>query len=51
MTKDWVVLYCDGGTGERQWTAVTGTSGRLAGRRVVRGRERECEAALASTAD
>lgn len=51
MTKDWVVLYCDGGTGERQWTAVTGTSGKLAGRRVVRGRERECEAALASTAD
>jgi hypothetical protein len=51
MTKDWVVLYCDGDMGERQWTVVTETGGKLAGRRVVRGRERECEAAaVASTA-
>jgi len=51
MTRDWVVLYCDGDRGERRWTVLTGTSGRLAGRGVVRGRARECEAAaLASTA-
>ncbi|MBA4066635.1 MAG: DNA-binding protein [Isosphaera sp.] len=39
---DWVVLYFekDGATG--QHTVVTETSGPLAGRRVVRGREAEC---------
>jgi DNA polymerase (family X) len=42
-TDDWVVLYCDAGDGERQYTVVTGRQGRLAGRRVVRGREAECE--------
>ena len=41
-TGDWVVLYTDGGKGERPWTVVTETSGPLAGRRVVRGRESEC---------
>ncbi|MGH7693619.1 MAG: helix-hairpin-helix domain-containing protein [Gemmatimonadaceae bacterium] len=43
-TRDWVVLYYDGSDGERQSTVVTATSGRLRGRRVVRGREVECEA-------
>lgn len=40
-THDWVVLYYDGGDGERQHTVVTESSGPLKGRRVVRGRERE----------
>ena len=41
-TRDWVVIYADGVLGERQWTVVTDRSGELRGRRVVRGREREC---------
>lgn len=41
-TRDWVVLYADGEHGERQWTIVTGFSGELRGKRVVRGREPEC---------
>ena len=42
-TRDWVVLYCDGRAGERRYTVVTASAGPLAGRRVVRGREAECE--------
>jgi DNA polymerase (family X) len=41
-TQDWVVLYVDGGQGERQYTVVTARRGVLGGRRVVRGREAEC---------
>ncbi|HTO74496.1 MAG TPA: helix-hairpin-helix domain-containing protein [Thermoanaerobaculia bacterium] len=41
-TRDWVVLYADGAHGEGQWTVVTESGGELEGRRVVRGREREC---------
>jgi len=41
-TDDWVVLYCDGGDGERQYTVVTAGHGRMEGRRVVRGRETDC---------
>jgi len=41
-THDWVVLYYDDGTGERQCTVVTGFQVPLQGRRVVRGREVEC---------
>jgi hypothetical protein len=41
-SRDWVVLYTDGARGERQWTVVTETAGELRGRRVVRGREKEC---------
>jgi hypothetical protein len=45
-TQDWVVVYFHTDThGEGQRTVVTETRGHLAGRRVVRGRERECEAA------
>jgi hypothetical protein len=41
---DWVVIYHQlDSTPEGQSTVVTETSGPLAGRRVVRGRERECE--------
>jgi DNA polymerase (family 10) len=43
-TRDWVVLYYDGDAGERQNTVITSEFGRLAGRRIVRGREVECEA-------
>lgn len=42
-THDWVVVYFyDGDHEEGQHTIVTETSGSLEGRRVVRGREREC---------
>lgn len=43
---DWVVIYAeDRAHHERQYTVVTPASGPLAGRRVVRGREAECEGA------
>ena len=43
-TRDWVVVYFHADTRpEGQRTIVTETSGALAGRRVVRGRESECE--------
>lgn len=42
-TRDWVVMFVDGGGGERQYTVVTAPgSGPLGGLRVVRGREPEC---------
>jgi hypothetical protein len=45
-TRDWVVVYFHADTHpEGQRTVVTETWGRLAGRRVVRGREGECPAA------
>jgi DNA polymerase (family 10) len=41
---DWVVLYAeDPAHHERQYTVVTAPRGLLAGRRVVRGREAECQ--------
>jgi DNA polymerase (family X) len=42
-TRDWVVLYYDGGGGERQNTVITAERGPLRGRRMVRGREDECD--------
>jgi len=41
-TRDWVVLYLEGGREERQWTVITARRGPLAGKRIVRGREAEC---------
>jgi putative hydrolase len=41
-THDWVVLFYDGGRGERQCTVITSDRGALRGRRIVRGREAEC---------
>lgn len=41
-TRDWVVLYVDGGRGEHRYTVVTAPRGVLKGKRVVRGREAEC---------
>jgi DNA polymerase (family X) len=41
-TRDWVVLYYDGGRGELQYTVITSLRGPLEGKRIVRGREAEC---------
>ena len=43
-THDWVVLYYDDGSGERQGTVITAERGPLHGKRIVRGREAECAA-------
>ena len=43
-TRDWVVLFYDGDQTERQCTVITSEFGSLKGRRIVRGRETECEA-------
>lgn len=42
-TDDWVVIYYEQDGWEGQSTVVTETSGSLTGKRVVRGRETECE--------
>jgi DNA polymerase (family X) len=42
MTRDWVVLYYDGGRAEQQCTVITAQWGPLAGKQIVRGRETEC---------
>jgi DNA polymerase (family X) len=42
-THDWVVLFYDGDQAERQCTVITSAFGPLQGRRIVRGRETECE--------
>jgi putative hydrolase len=42
-TRDWVILYYDDHHGERQCTVVTGRSVPFKNKRVVRGREAECE--------
>jgi hypothetical protein len=47
-TRDWVVLYSDNETGEARHTVITAAFGPLRGRRVVAGREDECEAYYAS---
>jgi DNA polymerase (family 10) len=41
-TGDWVVVYFEKGKGENQCTVVTESRGSLKGRRVIRGREKEC---------
>jgi len=43
-TRDWVILYYDDGTWERQCTVITAQRDPLKGRRIARGRESECEA-------
>lgn len=42
-THDWVILYYGGGADERQATVITSQWGSLSGKRIVRGREKECE--------
>jgi len=41
--RDWVVLYYDGALDEHQATVITAHRGVLSGRRIVRGREQECQ--------
>jgi DNA polymerase (family X) len=41
-TRDWVVLYVDGGASDQQFTVITASRGLRRGRRIVAGREREC---------
>jgi DNA polymerase (family 10) len=41
-TDDWVVVYSAKGKGEDQCTVVTEHRGTLKGKRVIRGREKEC---------
>ncbi|MBI4400856.1 MAG: DNA-binding protein [Nitrospirae bacterium] len=41
-TRDWVILYYDGGRGERQCTVITAQRDPFRGKRIVRGREAEC---------
>ena len=48
-TRDWVVIYRDDHGGTGQWTAVTAHLGSLKGRRIIRGREQECEGHYALT--
>jgi DNA polymerase (family X) len=43
-TADWVLLFHDGDHNEGQCTIITSEFGPLEGRRIVRGREAECEA-------
>ncbi len=49
-TRDWVVVYWDRDGHEAHATVVTEYRGPLRGRRVVRGRERECLALRAHAA-
>lgn len=49
-TRDWVVVYWEKDGHEAQATIVTEYRGELRGRRVVRGRERECAAHFAHSA-
>lgn len=42
-TCDWVVLFCDNGDTEHRFTVITSEFGRLGGKRIVAGREAECE--------
>jgi hypothetical protein len=43
-THDWVVIYRDDHQDHGRWTVTTAHSGRLRDRRIIRGREHECEA-------
>ena len=42
-TRDWVVIYRDDANLHGRWTIITAQFGKLQGRRIVRGREVECE--------
>ena len=43
-TRDWVVIYYDGGRGEHRCTVITAERGPMEGQRIVRGREGDCAA-------
>lgn len=51
MTRDWVVIYRNGAAQTDQWTVITCKRGRLRGRRIIRGREAECELFYAQRAE
>lgn len=51
MTHDWVVIYRDDNGGNGQWTVITSHFGPLQGKRIVRGREAECQAFYLTTQD
>jgi putative hydrolase len=40
--RDWVVILHDAAGQRAQWTVVTSRFGKLRGRRIIRGLEREC---------
>ncbi len=42
-TREWVVLFCDNGDTEHRFTVITSEFGLLEGKRIVAGREAECE--------
>jgi hypothetical protein len=42
-TNDWVVIYREDRDGDGQWTVITALFGKFKGRRIVRGRETECQ--------
>ena len=48
LTRDWVIICFSNGTDAGERTVVTETRNYLRGQRVVRGRERECQACWAS---
>src|SRR5262245_41815538 len=48
LTRDWVVIRFSNGTDSGERIVVTETRNYLRGQRVVRGRERECQACWAS---
>jgi DNA polymerase (family X) len=50
-THDWVVLFCDNGDTEHRFTVITSEFGRLQGKRIVAGREVECEEYYKRTSD
>ena len=41
--RDWVIIYRDDDHNHGRWTVITAHFGRLHGRRIIRGRELECE--------
>ena len=43
-TRDWVILYYDDDHGERQCNVITSHQAPFSGKRIVRGREEDCEA-------
>ncbi|HXV37411.1 MAG TPA: helix-hairpin-helix domain-containing protein, partial [Myxococcota bacterium] len=49
-TRDWVVIFYERNGDEGQCTVVSAPRGALAGKRVIRGREPECEALYAPRA-
>ena len=43
MVHDWVVIYRDDEQGHGRWTVITSRYGKLRGKRIIRGREAQCQ--------